>query len=139
MYGIEWIYYRSTEAGLLGQCNTETHAELSQLQTKASELREQSLRASISSWDGLQAFCRGLSFKIMRCTRDAKNLKIRIEVYLFLLHRFGITHDLQIALEAGLRNQKKDGKAHFLTTWNPHVGGPHCICHPCPKCMPHVG
>jgi len=113
MYNTEWIYYKSAEAGLLGQCSEEIHKELSQLQKKASELREQSLRASVTLWDGVQAFCRGLSFQIMRCTGDAKGLKTRIE----------------IALEAGLRSQNKDGQAHFLLTiWNPRLTGLHCNC-----------
>ncbi|KAF7343767.1 hypothetical protein MSAN_01957500 [Mycena sanguinolenta] len=113
MYTTEWIYYRSMEAGLLGECRAEMHKELSQLQTKASELREQSLRVSVSFWDEVKACCCGLSFRILRCTKDARNLKTKIE----------------IALEKGLRSTNKDGEAHFLrTVAHPHVAGLHCNC-----------
>ncbi|KAF7343748.1 hypothetical protein MSAN_01955400 [Mycena sanguinolenta] len=112
-YTTELIYYRSVEAGLLGECHAEMHKELSQLQTKASELREQSLGASVSSWDGVKAFCCGLSFKILRCTKDARKLKTKIE----------------IAVEKGLRSTNKDGEAHFLlTVAHPHVARLHCNC-----------
>ncbi|KAJ6503773.1 hypothetical protein C8R45DRAFT_924118 [Mycena sanguinolenta] len=113
MCNTEWIYYRSAEAGLLVECKAEMHKELSRLQMKASEFREQSLRASVSSWDGAQAFCCGLSFKILRCTRDARKLKTRIE----------------IAMEKGLRSTNTDGEPHFLLTIaDPHIAGLHCSC-----------
>ncbi|KAJ7841266.1 hypothetical protein B0H13DRAFT_2415054 [Mycena leptocephala] len=80
MCEVEWIYYRYAEAGLFGKGNEEIHGQLSQLQSNASELREESLRASVSSWSGICAFCRGLSFKIMRCTGEARRLRTQIDV-----------------------------------------------------------
>ncbi|KAJ6571291.1 hypothetical protein B0H19DRAFT_1129650 [Mycena capillaripes] len=113
MYNTEWIYSRCVEEGLFGECSGEWLVELSQVQKQASELREQSLRASLSSWDEICAFCHGLSFKIMRCTGDARRLKTRIE----------------IALETGLRKSNKDGGAHFLLTIrDPHISGRQCSC-----------
>jgi hypothetical protein len=40
-----------------------------------------------------------------------------------------IDMNIQIALEAGLRNSNIHGQAHFLlTTRNQHVTGLHCSC-----------
>ncbi|KAJ7023259.1 hypothetical protein C8F04DRAFT_1401807 [Mycena alexandri] len=101
MCDIEWVYYQSMEAGLLDGGDSKTlHEELRLLQTKASELREQGLRASTSTWRGVCAVCRGLSLNIMNCDRDAQRLKTQIE----------------IAREVALRNSDRKGQAHFLPT-----------------------
>ncbi|KAJ7484843.1 hypothetical protein B0H11DRAFT_1914269 [Mycena galericulata] len=80
MVSVEWIYFSSAEVGLLDQDGLKTRHELVELQLAASELRERSLRASLSIWGTVQAFCSGLSFEVLRCTKEAKNLKTRIEI-----------------------------------------------------------
>ncbi|KAJ6517375.1 hypothetical protein C8R47DRAFT_252331 [Mycena vitilis] len=103
MYNTEWIYYRSVEAGLFDEL---IRKEFLLLQTRASELREKSLLASLSFREEIWAFCYGLSFTIMRCAGDARRLRTRIE----------------IILEAGLRNDNKAGEPHFLfTVPHPHI------------------
>ncbi|KAJ7723512.1 hypothetical protein DFH07DRAFT_855786 [Mycena maculata] len=103
MASAEWMYFSSAEAGLFDQCDDNIAKDLSQLQVIASELREQSLRASLSCWDHLQAYCGGLPLRIIHCTGDAKILKTRIG----------------IAREAGLRSIKKSGQNCILwTVWN---------------------
>ncbi|KAJ7664511.1 hypothetical protein DFH06DRAFT_1470851 [Mycena polygramma] len=110
MYNTEWIYYRSVEAGLFDE---HIGKEFLLLQKKASELREQSLLASLSFWGEFWAFCHGLSFRIMRCAEDGRRLKTRIE----------------IILEAGLRNNNKTGEPHFLfTVPHPHIDRLQCSC-----------
>ncbi|KAJ7214485.1 hypothetical protein GGX14DRAFT_696634 [Mycena pura] len=96
----ERVYYRSAEAGLLDRCSADIHRDFAELQIKASELREQGLRASLSTRDTVYALCRGLSLNILRCVGNARTLKIRLE----------------IATEEGLRSTEKDGKAYFLFT-----------------------
>ncbi|KAJ7214484.1 hypothetical protein GGX14DRAFT_563298 [Mycena pura] len=94
----ERVYYRSAEAGLLETCSADIHRDFAELQSKASELREQGLRASLSTRDAICAFCRGLSLDILRCVGNARTLKIRIE----------------IVREEGLRITEKD-RAYFLS------------------------
>ncbi|KAJ7768932.1 hypothetical protein B0H16DRAFT_1518658 [Mycena metata] len=101
MCDIEWVYYHSMEAGLLDGGNSKTlPEELYLLQTNASELREQGLRASTSTWRGIRAVCGGLPLNIKNCARNAQRLKTEIE----------------IAREVALRNSDRKGQAHFLPT-----------------------
>ncbi|KAJ7121659.1 hypothetical protein C8R44DRAFT_853183 [Mycena epipterygia] len=117
MFSTEWLYYHSAEAGLVTQWNEDIYDELTKLRTKASFLREQSLRASLSFWDRPRAFCRGLSLEIMRCTKDVKTLKIRIE----------------IAREEGSRSINKKQAGHrasflFTTPNHPRIAQWQCSC-----------
>ncbi|KAJ7101225.1 hypothetical protein B0H15DRAFT_406945 [Mycena belliarum] len=96
----EWIYYGLVEGGILDVEDKGISRDIAELRTRASALREQSLRASLSVSGGISAYCFGLSFRIMRCTKDVNVLKTRIE----------------IASEAGLRGicTTQDGQAHAL-------------------------
>ncbi|KAK6984865.1 hypothetical protein R3P38DRAFT_3103273 [Favolaschia claudopus] len=105
MYDAEWIYFSSLELGLLHESKDDIIGELLRLQNIASQLREQSLCSSVSSWGRLSALVRGLPFAIMRCTADARRLKIRLE----------------IQLEIYLRRKDNEGQKHFFwTIWNSH-------------------
>ncbi|KAJ7108012.1 hypothetical protein C8R43DRAFT_198741 [Mycena crocata] len=110
----EWIYYSSVEAGLFDQSQDEIRRDLAELQKKASELREESLRASLTVGGGVRAFCWGLSFKVMQCTKDIKILKTNIEIY----------------REEGLRNIDRHGSAYFLlmTQTYAHIAKLQCNC-----------
>ncbi|KAK7020096.1 hypothetical protein R3P38DRAFT_2972924, partial [Favolaschia claudopus] len=100
MCDAEWIYFSSVELGLLHESEHDIIGELSTLQNIASQLREQSLCASVSSCGQLNALVRGLPFAIMRCTADARRLKIQLE----------------IQLEIALRRKDNGGQKHFLRT-----------------------
>ncbi|KAJ7671782.1 hypothetical protein B0H17DRAFT_1084966 [Mycena rosella] len=104
---LEWIYYESAEAGLL-EGNEDISRDLADLRTKASVLREQSLRSSLSVCDAIRAYCCGLSFSIMRCTKDVRVLRTRIE----------------IARETGLRSisEKQQGQPDSLVAIRTHWG-----------------
>jgi hypothetical protein len=114
---VECIYYHSVEAGLLTpSCNEAIHGDLQRyvpefiptnldsvpvcrLQLKASSLREESLRASLTYWGGICAYCRGLSFELMRCTEEVRILKIRIEVRQFRFQEVYSEHEFDAPLD----------------------------------------
>ncbi|KAJ7488429.1 hypothetical protein FB451DRAFT_1227273 [Mycena latifolia] len=116
MCSTEWIYYLVVEAGIFDQGSEDIYRDLEQLRVKASLLREQSLRASLSFLAGILAFCGGLSLRIMHCTAEAKVLKTRIE----------------IAREEGLRriHTKQTSEVYSFVAIRAHrsIADIHCSC-----------
>ncbi|KAJ7281311.1 hypothetical protein C8J57DRAFT_1297320 [Mycena rebaudengoi] len=78
MHETDATYIGAMEAGVI-LCDGDTDA-LSNLQIKASRLREESLRNSLSTWKMLAEFCRGRSLALYRCIGDVQDLKTRIEI-----------------------------------------------------------
>ncbi|KAJ7281337.1 hypothetical protein C8J57DRAFT_1558883 [Mycena rebaudengoi] len=78
MHETDTIYIRAVEAGLVpGDVDANT---LFKLQIKFSELHEESLRNSLSTWKMLAEFFRGRSLELYQCIRDVQDLKTRIEI-----------------------------------------------------------
>ncbi|KAJ7281257.1 hypothetical protein C8J57DRAFT_73309 [Mycena rebaudengoi] len=71
-------YIGAMEAGVI-PCAGDTDT-LSKLQIKASQLREESLRNSLSTWKMLAEFFQGRSLTLYRCIRNVQDLKTRIEI-----------------------------------------------------------
>ncbi|KAJ7281318.1 hypothetical protein C8J57DRAFT_1297332 [Mycena rebaudengoi] len=78
MHETDATYIGAMEAGVI-LCDGDTDA-LSKLQIKASQLREESLRNSLSTWRMLAEFFRGRSLALYRCIGDIQDLKTRIEI-----------------------------------------------------------
>ncbi|KAJ7281407.1 hypothetical protein C8J57DRAFT_1297531 [Mycena rebaudengoi] len=75
----ERLYYDAVEAGELpGDVGTEE--KLLSLQTKVSELREASLRNSLSPWKALGDFFRGRSLTLLQCADEIQRFKTHIEI-----------------------------------------------------------
>ncbi|KAJ7624644.1 hypothetical protein FB45DRAFT_1030780 [Roridomyces roridus] len=81
MASTEHVFFSSVEAGLFSETSDSAlYADLARLQLTSSELREQSLRASLSTWSYTRATCTGLAFRIRGSVDSATTLKTRIEV-----------------------------------------------------------
>ncbi|KAJ7251325.1 hypothetical protein C8J57DRAFT_1238681 [Mycena rebaudengoi] len=73
------LYYDAVEAGELpGDVDTEEKS-LS-LQMKVSEIREESLRNSLSTWVALGDFSRGRSIILLQRTNEVQSFKTHIEI-----------------------------------------------------------
>ncbi|KAJ7251322.1 hypothetical protein C8J57DRAFT_1238679 [Mycena rebaudengoi] len=72
-------YYDAIEAGeLTGDVDTEE--KLLSLQKKVSEIREDSLRNSLSAWKTLGYFFKGRSITLLRCADEIQRLQTDIEI-----------------------------------------------------------
>ncbi|KAJ7251265.1 hypothetical protein C8J57DRAFT_1352585, partial [Mycena rebaudengoi] len=70
-------YIGAMEGGVIrGDVDTDA---LSKLQIKVSQLHEESLRNSLSTWKMLAEFFRGRSLTLYCCIMDVQDLKTRIE------------------------------------------------------------
>ncbi|KAJ7281315.1 hypothetical protein C8J57DRAFT_1297327 [Mycena rebaudengoi] len=78
MHETDATYIGAMEAGVI-LCDGDTDA-LSKLQVKASQLREESLRNSLSTWKMLAEFFQGRSLALYQCIGDVQDLKTRIEI-----------------------------------------------------------
>ncbi|KAJ7281299.1 hypothetical protein C8J57DRAFT_1297306, partial [Mycena rebaudengoi] len=78
MHETDATYIGAMEAGVI-LCDGDTDA-LSKLQIKASQLREESLRNSLSTWKMLSEFFQGRSLALYWCIGDVQDLKTRIEI-----------------------------------------------------------
>ncbi|KAJ7281304.1 hypothetical protein C8J57DRAFT_1297311 [Mycena rebaudengoi] len=116
MHETDATYIGAMEAGVI-LCDSDTDA-LSKLQIKASQLREESLRNSLSIWKMLAEFLCGRSLALYCCIRDVQDLKTRIE----------------ISKEKQLRNLNPTGgagtAAWAMSTRRRHIHPPssHCNC-----------
>ncbi|KAJ7252605.1 hypothetical protein C8J57DRAFT_1474228 [Mycena rebaudengoi] len=79
MHETDTIYIRAVEAGL-SPSDVDPAEALSKLQIKVSELHEESLRNSLSTWKMLAEFLQGRSLVLYQCIRDVQDLKTRIEI-----------------------------------------------------------
>ncbi|KAJ6488096.1 hypothetical protein DFH09DRAFT_1209940 [Mycena vulgaris] len=75
----EKAYLTAIEAGVLCACDVQAH-EISRLRIKVSEIREATLRDSLSSQKALGSFMKGRSFTLFRCVRDTQRFKTGIEI-----------------------------------------------------------
>ncbi|KAJ7252668.1 hypothetical protein C8J57DRAFT_1474256 [Mycena rebaudengoi] len=78
MHETDAMYIRAVEAGLVPS-DVDTEA-LFKLQIKVSELHEESLRNSLSTWKMLAEFLQGRSLVLYGCIRDVQDLKTQIEI-----------------------------------------------------------
>ncbi|KAJ7252647.1 hypothetical protein C8J57DRAFT_1661773 [Mycena rebaudengoi] len=78
MHETDTMHIRAVEAGLVFS-DVDPDA-LFKLQIKVSELHEESLRNSLSTWKMLAEFFRGRSLVLYQCIRDVQDLKTRIEI-----------------------------------------------------------
>ncbi|KAJ7252649.1 hypothetical protein C8J57DRAFT_1237999 [Mycena rebaudengoi] len=78
MHETDTMYIRAVEAGLVPS-DVNANA-LFKLQIKFSELHEESLRNSLSTWNMITEFFRGRSLALYQCIRDGQDLKTRIEI-----------------------------------------------------------
>ncbi|KAJ7252644.1 hypothetical protein C8J57DRAFT_1351201 [Mycena rebaudengoi] len=78
MHETDTMYIRAVEAGLVfSDVDGDT---LFKLQIKVSELHEESLGNSLSTWKMFAEFFRGRSLALYRCIGDVQDLKTRIEI-----------------------------------------------------------
>ncbi|KAJ7281300.1 hypothetical protein C8J57DRAFT_1500003 [Mycena rebaudengoi] len=78
MHETDATYIGVMEAGVIpGDVDTDA---LSKLQIKVSQLHEESLRNSLSTWKMLAEFFRGRSLALYCCIREVQDLKTRIEI-----------------------------------------------------------
>ncbi|KAJ7491973.1 hypothetical protein FB451DRAFT_1388415 [Mycena latifolia] len=103
----EKTYLEAMEAGVLPKSDADTAATLTGLQIKVSNIREATLRHSLSYRATLGAFLTGHSFTVFHCIRDVRRLEIHIEAH---LERSPLAH-----LRPGVR--KRD--AHDLPSTAP--------------------
>ncbi|KAJ7252576.1 hypothetical protein C8J57DRAFT_1519909 [Mycena rebaudengoi] len=75
----ERLYYDVVEAGELPG-DVDTEEKLLSLQMKVSEIREESLRNSLSTWTALGDFFRGRSIILLQCTNEVQSFKTHIEI-----------------------------------------------------------
>ncbi|KAJ7281286.1 hypothetical protein C8J57DRAFT_1558774 [Mycena rebaudengoi] len=78
MHETDTLYIRAVEAGLVPS-DVDADA-LFKLQLKCSELHEERLRNSLSTWKMLAEFFRGRSLALYCCIKDVQDLKTRIEI-----------------------------------------------------------
>ncbi|KAJ7252565.1 hypothetical protein C8J57DRAFT_1722804 [Mycena rebaudengoi] len=79
MQETEKLYYGAVEAGELPG-DVDTEEKLLSLQTKVSEVREESLRNSLSTWTALGDFFRGRSIMPLQSTNEIQSFKTHIEI-----------------------------------------------------------
>ncbi|KAJ7917592.1 hypothetical protein B0H13DRAFT_2322339 [Mycena leptocephala] len=77
---VEKIYLEALETGLLSLSDVDTREMLYTLQLTVSEIREASLRNSLSIRSTLLDFIKGHTFTLLRCIREVRALGIRIEI-----------------------------------------------------------
>ncbi|KAJ7252634.1 hypothetical protein C8J57DRAFT_1351192 [Mycena rebaudengoi] len=78
MHETDTIYIRAVEAGLVPN-DIDANA-LFKLQIKFSELHEESLRNSLSTWKMIAEFFQGRPLALYQFIRDVQDLKTRIEI-----------------------------------------------------------
>ncbi|KAF8216702.1 hypothetical protein K438DRAFT_2007508 [Mycena galopus ATCC 62051] len=76
----EKAYLGAIEAGALAGFDAKMEFRLSTLQIKVSNIREASLRNSLSIWLSLEEYCRGRSLTILECMGEVRRLKTDIEI-----------------------------------------------------------
>ncbi|KAJ7931664.1 hypothetical protein B0H13DRAFT_2524510 [Mycena leptocephala] len=76
---VEKIYLEALETGLLSTSDINTAEMLSLLQLKVSQIREASLRNSLSHSGTLREFFGGCTFTLLRCIREVRVLETHIE------------------------------------------------------------
>ncbi|KAJ7251280.1 hypothetical protein C8J57DRAFT_671971 [Mycena rebaudengoi] len=79
MHETDTIYIGAMEARLISG-DVDTADALSKLHMKVSELHEETLKNSLSTWKMLAEIVRGRSLALYRCIRDVQDLKTRIEI-----------------------------------------------------------
>ncbi|KAJ7491967.1 hypothetical protein FB451DRAFT_1551426 [Mycena latifolia] len=79
----EKTYLEALEAGVLPKSDANMAATLTSLQIKASNIREATLRHSLSYRTALCAFLKGRTLTVLYCIRDVRRLEIHIEARLY--------------------------------------------------------
>ncbi|KAJ7289110.1 hypothetical protein C8J57DRAFT_1706029, partial [Mycena rebaudengoi] len=74
----EKLYYDAVEAGELPR-DASTEEELLGLQKKVSEIREDSLRNSLSTWTALGDFFKGRSITLFQCRDEIQTFNTHLE------------------------------------------------------------
>ncbi|KAJ6488094.1 hypothetical protein DFH09DRAFT_1377704 [Mycena vulgaris] len=83
LYDAEKLYHDAVEAGVLSGSDTsheQVGAMLRRLQCEVSEIREITLRNSLSRWDTLRDIFQGRSFTVYQCIEEVKRFKTRVEI-----------------------------------------------------------
>ncbi|KAJ7252483.1 hypothetical protein C8J57DRAFT_1722740 [Mycena rebaudengoi] len=75
----EKVFYDAVEAGELPR-DAGTEEELLGLQKKVSEIREDSLRNSLSTWTALGDFFKGRSITLLQCRDDIQRFNTHLEI-----------------------------------------------------------
>ncbi|KAJ6619951.1 hypothetical protein B0H10DRAFT_1131394 [Mycena sp. CBHHK59/15] len=80
----EDLYQEANEAGLLTSAEllhgVRIGATLSRLQREVSEIREATLRRSLSKWGTLGEFFRGRTLTLLQCISEVQRFKTHIEI-----------------------------------------------------------
>ncbi|KAJ7117769.1 hypothetical protein C8R44DRAFT_879307 [Mycena epipterygia] len=76
---VEKSYLEAIEAGALSKTDVHIAEMLSSLQIKVSNIRETTLRDSLSPRRGLREFFKGRTFAVLNCMRELRELEVHIE------------------------------------------------------------
>ncbi|KAJ7117786.1 hypothetical protein C8R44DRAFT_879323 [Mycena epipterygia] len=76
---IEKTYAEAIEAGVLCKSDVDTELMLLTLEIKVSQIREATLRDSLSTWRALLEFFKGRTFTVRNCIREVCGLEAHIE------------------------------------------------------------
>ncbi|KAJ7491970.1 hypothetical protein FB451DRAFT_1501240 [Mycena latifolia] len=79
----EKTYLEALEAGVLPKSDADTATTLTSLQIKVSNIREATLRHSLSYRAALCAFLKGRTLTVLYCIRDVHRLETHIEARLY--------------------------------------------------------
>ncbi|KAJ7117795.1 hypothetical protein C8R44DRAFT_879333 [Mycena epipterygia] len=77
---VEKTYFEAIEAGVLSKSDAHTVAMLSALQIEVSNIREVTLRNSLSTRWALREFFRGRTLTVLGCIREVRKLETHIEI-----------------------------------------------------------
>ncbi|KAJ7491953.1 hypothetical protein FB451DRAFT_1551420 [Mycena latifolia] len=73
-------YFDAIEDGVLSRSDVQTAEKIASLQIKVSNIREDTLRNSLSYRTSFYAFLKGRTFTILYCIRDVRTLETHIEI-----------------------------------------------------------
>ncbi|KAJ7117773.1 hypothetical protein C8R44DRAFT_879311 [Mycena epipterygia] len=76
----EEMYLKAIEAGALSKTDVHIAEMLSRLQIKVSNIREATLRDSLSTRRTLREFFKGRTFAVLNCMREVRELEAHIEI-----------------------------------------------------------
>ncbi|KAJ7117776.1 hypothetical protein C8R44DRAFT_201189 [Mycena epipterygia] len=77
---VEKTYFEAIEAGVLSKSDVHTAAMLSSLQIEVSNIREATLRNSLSTCQALREFFKGRTLTVLGCIREVHKLETHIEI-----------------------------------------------------------
>ncbi|KAJ7251300.1 hypothetical protein C8J57DRAFT_1238658 [Mycena rebaudengoi] len=118
----ENLYYDAIEAGeLTGDVDTEE--KLLNLQKKVSEIREDSLRNSLSAWKTLGDFFKGRSITLLQCADEIQKFQTHIETSPTNVERFLYDQQLDLII---FNSETSNGHGHRLDCVIP-CSGRQCV------------